>query len=684
MFEAELREVIDNPAFLTGCHPQEGLRELLLGEVRGETGSLPLLEFTLDELWKRRDANDRLTVKAYQEIGGVQGALRQHAEEVYSELARSEEKGEICRRVLVDLVHLGEGTRDIKRRLPFKRLRGAHGPDAPLIREVLDVLQEARLVTTSQDDSLYEVAHEALIRGWPRLLEWLEVQRDSELIRRQLEDAAEEWVKRGRDEGYFHRGSRLARASCWASEHPGDVTPLVREFLEACHAHSRREEESKLAARLSDHRARIASAQRLAAHSLALGGWQAPLGLLLAVEAVRAIPEEMGPAVRAAETALHRSVQLIGGPQIRGHEDAINAMGFARDGRLVTAGDDGTVRVWDLNSRNSDPVVLRGHKGYINTLGFARDGRLVTAGSDGTARVWELNSRNSDPVVLRGHEGRINALCFAPDGQLVTAGNDGTARVWDVNSPTCSLERLRGHQGFIEALGFARDGRLVTAGYDRIARVWDLSSPQSEPVALRGHEGWIFALGFAPDGRLVTAGEDCTARIWDLDSPGSSPIVLCGDAGSIRALGFAADGRLVTAGHSNTATVWNLRSPHSAALELRGHEGWINALGFARDGRLVTAGEDGTARVWELNSQNSDPVVLRRHSRAIYALHFAPDGRLVTGGQDGTVRVWTLDVPSLLKLAANSAPRNLTLEEWQRHFPGEPYRPTFPALGSPA
>ena len=100
-------------------------------------------------------------------------------------------------------------------------------------------------------------------------------------------------------------------------------------------------------------------------------------------------------------------------------------MTFAPDGRLVTAGGDGTVRLWNVHSPQSDPIVLRGHEGWIGALALAPDGHLASAGEDGTVRVWDVGSPQSDPVVLRSRSARILALAFGGDGRLVTGGDDG-------------------------------------------------------------------------------------------------------------------------------------------------------------------------------------------------------------------------------------------------------------------
>ncbi len=319
---------------------------------------------------------------------------------------------------------------------------------------------------------------------------------------------------------------------------------------------------------------------------------------LLAVEAIRATLDHGQPIVPASEQALHDCFAAVQGRLLADHGAGIEAAVFAPDGRLVTAGNDGTARVWDLKDPKATPVVLTGHKG-----GDPRPG--VRPRRPPGHRRLRRDGAGLGPEGPQGHPRRPHrtqgwdpALGFAPDGRLVTAGNDGTARVWDLKDPKATPVVLTGHKRGILALGFAPDGRLVTAGNDGTARVWDLKDPKATPVVLTGHEGGISALGFAPDGRVVTAGNDETARVWDLKDPKATPVVLTGHKGRISALGFAPDGRVVIAGNDGTARVWDLKDPKdpkATPVVLTGHEGWIPALGFAPDGRLVTAGYDGTA-----------------------------------------------------------------------------------------
>ena len=159
--------------------------------------------------------------------------------------------------MFVDLVQLGEGTQDIKRCIPFERFRGAHGEHAKAVRDVLRRLQDHRLITTSDDGRLYEVVHEALIREWPRLRQWIDADRAGLRIQRELTEAAHQWEERDKDASYLYQGTRLAVACEWAETHAPELTPGEREFLDASLVEAIKVAETKdvppLVKQLADH-----------------------------------------------------------------------------------------------------------------------------------------------------------------------------------------------------------------------------------------------------------------------------------------------------------------------------------------------------------------------------------------------------------------------------------------------
>jgi hypothetical protein len=255
MSEAELREAIEQPAARTGYELELGLADLIVRDTGREDGSLPLLSHALLETWRRREGR-RLTHFGYQQAGGVGGAIARTAEQAYGGLDVAQQA--IARRIFLQLTELGEGAEDTRRRVPLDKLR----PDDPArlaaTETVLDALARARLVTA--DGEAAQVTHEALIREWPALGEWLRDEREALRLERRLEEAAAVWDAGGREADYLYGGAQLAAARAWAMGHEANLTGTMRAFLDAATA----EEQREAAEQERAQQEKLAHAQRLA------------------------------------------------------------------------------------------------------------------------------------------------------------------------------------------------------------------------------------------------------------------------------------------------------------------------------------------------------------------------------------------------------------------------------------
>jgi hypothetical protein len=225
---AELREAIEKPAELVGLKFEAGVVDALLQDILGEPAALPLLQFTLLKLWEHRDRN-RILWEAYQRLGGGRLALARSADELYDSLIPEDQV--TARRILLRLVRPGEGlevTSNRVRRDALYRTGEAHDR----VDRVLNKLIAARLLRVSEGDTSadtqVEVAHEALVRNWPRLVDWLEEERESLRERMHVTEAAEQWEKTGRDPGALLRGALLDDALRYT-----DLNELETEFLRA-------------------------------------------------------------------------------------------------------------------------------------------------------------------------------------------------------------------------------------------------------------------------------------------------------------------------------------------------------------------------------------------------------------------------------------------------------------------
>ena len=326
---------------------------------------------------------------------------------------------------------------------------------------------------------------------------------------------------------------------------------------------------------------------------------------------------------------------------LRGHEGWVRAVAFdPTEGRLASAGQDGAVRLWDA-ATGAELATLRGHEGWVLAVAFdPAGGRLASAGEDGTVRLWDATS-GAERATLSGHESAVLAVAFDPAGErLASAGDDGTVRLWDATSGA-ELAKLRGHEDGVSALAFdPAGGRLASAGDDGTVRLWDVASG-AEHATLRGHERWVTALAFDPTGgRLASAGDDGTVRLWDADS-GTERATLRGHASQVLAVAFdPAGGRLASAGGGGTVRLWDAATGAERA-KLRGHASQVLAVAFdPAGGRLASAGEDGTVRLWDATT-GAKRATLRGHKVWIFTVAFDPaGGRLASAGEDGTVRLW--------------------------------------------
>jgi hypothetical protein len=244
-----LRAAIRLPAERCGAFFERGLVELIVNDVAGQRGSLPLLELALKALWRGREGR-WLTLDAYRVSGGVSRALRQLADATFEGL-RSPQHQDMARNLLLRLTTLGEGVGDTRRRAERVEFY-PEGVARAVVDETIAALadKDARLILP-HDDGTVEVTHEALIHEWPRLGKWLRTNRDKLRLHRQLTETARAWedaVSADRKEGYLFRQGRLKDAEDLAAKPDVRLSQRERNFLNASLALRAREERRRVRA----------------------------------------------------------------------------------------------------------------------------------------------------------------------------------------------------------------------------------------------------------------------------------------------------------------------------------------------------------------------------------------------------------------------------------------------------
>ncbi|MCP4395905.1 MAG: hypothetical protein GY801_01145, partial [bacterium] len=255
MDTAELRRAMEQQARKVGLRFEADLSHQILEDVQGEPGAMPLLQHALQELWKRRHGR-WLRAEEYRALGGVRKAIAETADDFYQQVSTEEQ--ERLRDIFVRLTRLdeesmqGEERRDTRRRVWLEELVPA-GSDPTATKELVRRLADTRLIVTSVNELTQreevEVAHEALIRHWPRLRHWLDEDRISLRLRSEIGEAAKEWKNQNQEESYLvHQGSRLEDAEILSHNSNFPLSELERVYVDACVAlrkHERVEKEKQ-------------------------------------------------------------------------------------------------------------------------------------------------------------------------------------------------------------------------------------------------------------------------------------------------------------------------------------------------------------------------------------------------------------------------------------------------------
>lgn len=670
MTPEQLRETIERRLRLADGRAEPGLIDSLLEDVGAEPGNLALLEHALGQLWERCGGPGcTLTNRAYAEIGRLRGALGRHADEVYAGLG-DESQERLAQKIFLELVHLGEGAQDTRRRVAKAELLGLGKPEE--VEALLARLASSRLIATGRagEETFVEVSHEALIREWPALREWVTQNREELRLERRLLQAAEEWQSLNRDRGALLQGARLAQAEDWLSRHT-DAPALMRQFVQAsvaARAEAAAKEREAQERELAQQKAAAVLARRSAARLRWFAGALTVMLLVAAgsawfayhqwvLETSRALAAQSGEllsrdrgqaldlAIRSWRTANTEEAHLAVAkafPELLAtlkHEGPIIKTVFSPDGqRILSVSYDNTARVWNADDGRL-LATLRGHRDKLTNGEFSPDGlRIVTASFDHTARIWNAADGHL-LATLQGHTDTVFQAKFSPDGQrIVTASFDHTARVWN-SADGKLLAPLNGHSDKVVDIAISPDGQhIVTSGLDRVARIWNSSDGHLE-ATLQGHTLGLTCVKFSPDGRrILTMSFDKTARVWS--SPQGHLLAILQHDGPIESGDFSKSGNfIVTASHDHTARVWNSRDGR-LLFALR-HDGPVQHAEFSADSRhIVTASYDQTARVWNV-ADGRLLAMLHGHTAVVYHAAFSASGeRIVTGSGDGTVRIW--------------------------------------------
>ena len=697
MTREELRQAIEAPASarVMVFDPHE-LVEQLIDEVANMPGALPLLSFALSELYlnylkRQKDARDKgetldraMTQADYTVIGGVTQSLTQRADQEYEALVQREpEYAKTIQNVMLRMVAVGGGEL-ARRRVPLSEFE--YLPEQnERVKTVIQRFSDARLLVEGQDFNgkpYAEPAHDALVRGWQKLLTWKLEQEEGLILQRRLTPAAEEWkdvsnqaqsksflakaepVIDGLDRGFYTIETLLNKASArfvrlWqrsqqarSREQSGQFLWNTNPYLDVLNEQLKASvnwfnqveaefvQESVLQRRQnSSWRWRIATAVILGLSGLTIstliGQRSAQIGQTTASRA----SSEANFRVNEQLNALVDSLRASKG---------IKQILFAQNDLSNQV--EQTLRNMVYGAKESDR--WEAPRGIVFKMFFTGDRQLrVISNDNGTVRVWD--NYGNPMAELQGQDGLyLGGISVSPDGsKIATATKDDKVRLWDLQGN--KIGEFSAHKGAIERISFSSDGnRIATFGKDKALRLWDL---QGTRISNFTTKLTIIGLKFNSGGNLLiaTLGED-KISVFELSGNKFKSLATFRNSygTTVIEVNFSPNGRQAMTFYgeeSENAALWNFSEKEPKKFSEDVNDRISRGSSFSADGsQLATTGVDGTVNLNLLSAERRSNFKLPQGK--VQMSTFSPNGKqLVTLGDDSTIRLWDLEQQPLSK-----------------------------------
>ena len=668
MTPGELERVVVRPAAAVGVEVEPALVAELVSGVTERPAALPLLQFSLTEVFERRVA-DVMLASTHYDLGGLTGAVAARADRIVD--AGGEPDEAEAQRIFGRLVTLGEGSEDTRRRA----LRSEFG-QSERTAWLLDAFASARLLTLGRDEAsrqpTVEVAHEALLRDWPRLRGWLDDDRDDLRTQRVVADAADAWRRSGRDHGELARGGRLVTATELVERRPELLNDDETEWVAASRAADDEAQARRDAAAAKDRRqnrrlrqllgvaavlvvvAVVAAAVAVVARNNALDSEQA------ATAAEEEALVAAADAVDARDTALD-SEQAATAAEENANIERLSAISAAR---IDTAPDVAMLLALEAQRRRDDvgtqsalhQAVATNPSIVAITPSPLGDAAATTVSRDGAVAVSQSNTVDGARVVFFDPESGeplgdeypsdagVTHLAVAGDGSIAAAAfSDGSVRYLDTTGAEVSDRLSPGATLY----GIALDGTgdrvaLVlstgTTVVDVASGMTVSTSPFSEvtvdlgpfvvPVALSG-DGSTVAVAFVapPTFNGTVLSSDPFVGGVDLVDTGTGELLGRIEGGIVTALELSDQGRVAVGFEDGSVAVGTVGS-NGASTEFDTFGGEVTAVGTDIVGRIATATADGALRLWD-SGASAQTLSVPLGGRAS-SLSYGRSGRVVT------------------------------------------------------
>jgi WD40 repeat protein len=684
MPEDELELAIKGPAAKHGVRFEPGLAKEIIQDVQGQAGALPLMQYTLDQLWKYEIKVDGLTdhilnTKNYRDLGKVRGSLEKHVSEIYEDLGVAGQQA--AKRIFLNLVKLvtTDGVmKPVSQNISRSALQGG------AVQETIDrLINENLLVSSSKDlsqavlqteagknrsqQATIEIAHEILLSSWKILEGWIREAKEILLIKSRLAEDMGRWNNQKQVNEELLKGSILEKVLELKKENLFELqsVPLSSEeekYIDASQRYQKRE---------------LNRARRVAVGAL-IGA------VLMAGSAIIALFQvQQAQRQRVEQLAANAEVSLSGGRTVNAVINAIAAVGLSQSALVkfpgnsqFSSGNNSLLNV--LQEKNWEKNQFF-HEAAVRSVSYSPDGKHIVSGSyDYTVQIWDVKTGAPIGKALQGHEAKVNSVGYSPDGKRIVSGSlDRTVRIWDAKTGIPIGKPLKGHEYEVSSVSYSLDGkRIFSLDSDGKIFVWDASTgvPIGKPLYLKGDSDWVIgSVSYSPDGKYIagrTMGLN-TLQIWDtrtgvpIGKPlGDKSIQIWDQSNELHfekptrayddvgnSISYSPDGKkIVSIGpNGKTMQIWNVSTGDPVGQPLQGHDDLVTSVSYSPDGKHIISGSlDKTVRLWNANTGAPMGQPLRGHEDWITSVSYSPDGKhIVSGSYDKTVRVWDATTETL-------------------------------------
>ncbi len=684
-----LEEAIAKPAENCGVYIEAKLLERLVNDAADEPGVLPLIQETMVLLWDTMEPR-LLTLSAYEKLGqeasklhpsGLSVAIATHADATLAKLSESQQA--IARRVFLRLVQFGEGRPDTRRQQPIDQLITIDD-DLNLFNQTLQHLADSRLLTLSGEKNSskkVDIAHEALIRAWQTLQQWITQRREAEQTRRRLEEKVKEWLRLGGSGGLLDQ-VELAEAQRWLKSADANALGYNQELLNLVdvsnyqiQAAKRQEEKLRQQALAQERKARQAAQTRTIVVSIALV-MVTGLGALVfnqsrnyrmkSLEEMRTSSllllssnQELDALVKAVEagellkntlfpredtkirviSALNQVLSTVREKnRWQAHDSDVISVSFSPDGQTIASGSTDTIKLWRQNGKGFQTL---DHEGRVFHINFSKDSKILVSASHQIIKIWrQSNGKYTLDETIPTFYKEL-PIASSPDSQIIALvdkdNQDYIVKILGFNGEINQLCQQHTKKTKIKFFSFSGDGKImVSISEDGSLKIAEINSCKDSVTIPVDKEFYI--VRFVDTETVALGSKSGILELWDWRNKKKKKSWQAHDQGIDDIKVNPVNKKMIaSASKDGTIKVWQLDDKEMKPLStIQGDQGYVSKISFSKSGKLIAlGGKDGTIIICKINPVIS-PIMLKGME-----VSFSPDGKiLASGGEHGNLYLW--------------------------------------------